>query len=130
MRNLVIGCLALVMGVAAGAASATAASVDGSWKGSGTVKLKTGQVERLSCNIKYEKSTGRTYVMRVRCAHTNGIFNQSGRIVKKGKSTYTGSLYSKDYGVSGDISIRVNGRSQTLSAKSAKGTARITLRKK
>jgi len=130
MRNLVIGCLTLLMGLAAGAVGANAASVEGSWSGSGTVRLKTGQVEPIRCRIKYEASTGRTFVMTVNCAHANGTFKQSGRIVKKSSSRYTGSLYSKDYGVSGNITISVNGRSQTLSAKSAKGTARIKLNKR
>ena len=130
MRNLVIGCLTLMIGLAAGAVGADAASVTGSWAGSGKVKLKTGQVEPIRCRIRYEESSGRTFVMTVNCAHANGTFKQSGRVVKKSASRYTGRLYSQEYGVSGDISITVNGKSQTLRAKSAKGTASITLRRK
>ncbi|MGI9384418.1 MAG: hypothetical protein ACR2PO_14795, partial [Methyloligellaceae bacterium] len=95
----------------------------------GTVRLTGGQVEKVRCRMRYEKGSGRTFVLYVTCAHANGTFQQSGRIVKLGEGRYAGRMRSDQYSVSGDISIRVSGRRQTLTAKSPKATATVVLTK-
>jgi len=109
------------------ASAAWAASIEGNWQGSGRVKLSGGQVENVRCRVSYEASTGRTFVITATCAHSNGIFKQSGRVVQINDSTYTGRLYSDQYGVAGDLSVRVSGSRQTVTAKSNNGSATLTL---
>lgn len=129
MRVVLAGFLALALGAVGGVSVANAASIDGSWHGEGTVKLASGEAEKVRCRIRYQESTGRTFIINVTCAHTHGIFEQSGRIVQVSGSQYSGRLYSNQYGVAGDVRISVNGSRQTITAKSPKGSARITLTK-
>jgi hypothetical protein len=123
MRTFLTTFLTLLLG----ANAAWAASIAGNWQGSGRVKLSGGQVENVRCRVSYEESTGRTFVITATCAHSNGIFKQSGRVVQINDSTYTGRLYSEQYGVAGDLSVRVSGSRQTVTATSKNGSATLSL---
>lgn len=129
MRIAVAAFMTLALFAFSGESVAQASSIDGSWRGEGTVKLDTGEAEKVRCRIRYEESTGRTLVFHASCAHTHGIFEQSGRIVRKSDSHYTGHLYNNQYSVAADISINVNGGRQTLTAKTEKGSAVVVLTK-
>lgn len=123
--------VAAVMSVALVPSGAfAAASVVGAWAGGGNVKLTSGHVEPVRCNIRYEESTGNTFVVYVRCAHANGTFQQSGRIVRRGANSYSGHIYSDQYKVAGAVTIRVSGNRQTITATSDKGTASLTLNRR
>lgn len=130
MRYVFACLLVLALGAFPSADAAKAASIEGSWSGGGTVQLTSGGVERVRCRVRYEKSTGRTFVLHVTCAHANGTFRLSGRVVKLSASRYSGRLYSDEYSVSGKVSVRVSGTRQTVTAKSSKGTATVTLTKR
>ena len=113
------------------AATAEAASILGSWQGRGSVRVKeSGQVEPVSCSVRYEEGTGRTFVLNATCATTAGTFQQSGRVVKRGSNSYSGRLYSDQYAVSGNVSISVSGKSQTIRVSSPKGSGSLKLRKR
>lgn len=119
--------LAFIMTLAVCTVTASAASIEGNWQGNGTVRLSGGQLEKVRCRVRYEAGTGRTFVMFATCAHSNGIFKQTGRVVKLSESSYTGRLYSDQYGVAGEVSVRLNGNRQTVTATSAQGTATFNL---
>ena len=127
MRHIVAFLLTLIVGGFSVEAVAKTAPIAGSWAGNGSVKLKTGQIEKVRCRIKYEKGSGRTVVLYVTCAHANGTFQVSGRVVKKSNTYYTGRLYSEQYGTAGDVGITVSGNRQTVKAKSEQGTATVIL---
>jgi len=101
----------------------------GAWSGGGTVNLAKGGAEKLRCRVSYEKSTGRTFLMHASCAHSSGTFKQTGRVVQISGSRFTGSLYSDQYSVSGDVAINVSGNSQRISVKSPKGSGSLSLSK-
>lgn len=127
MRYVLVCLLTMAAGAFAGADVAKAASIIGSWKGNGSVRLTSGQVERIRCRMRYEQGSGRTVVLYITCAHANGTFEVSGRIVKISNSSYSGRLYSEHYNTAGDVRITVRGNRQTLKAISAKGTATVFL---
>ncbi len=129
MRYVFACLLTMVVGAFAGVDVAKAASIVGSWSGGGSVKMTSGQVEKVRCRIRYEKGSGRTVVLYVKCAHSNGTFQVSGRIVKLSNSYYSGRLYSEQYGTAGDVGVSVSGNRQTVTAKSSKGTATVILTK-
>lgn len=110
--------------------AASAASIVGNWSGSGRATLKNGEVERVRCRIKYDQGSGRTFVIYVDCSHSNGTFQVSGRVVQHSDTSYSGRLYSDQYSVSGQVSVKVSGNSQTLTATSKKGTATVSLKKR
>ena len=130
MRFLLASSLALALGALVSTSPAEAASITGSWSGGGTVHLTSGHVETVRCRVSYEKSTGRTFLLHATCATTAGTFKQSGRIVKLSGTRYSGRLYSDQYDVSGDVKISVNGRRQTVSVSSPKGSGRLSLSKR
>ncbi len=130
MPRPLAGMLIPILGLFIGAGPALAGTIEGSWSGSGTVRLASGHVEPVRCRISYQESTGRTFVIRANCSHANGTFEQSGRVVKLGASQYSGRLYSNQYDVAGNLRITVNGGRQTLRAFSDKGTAQLNLKKR
>lgn len=130
MRIIPAAILALGLSVPLASAASAASNIVGSWSGRGSVKLTSGQVEPVSCNVSYEEGGGRTFVLNARCATTAGTFVQSGRVVQRSSSSYTGRLYSEQYSVSGDVSISVSGSSQTVRVSSPKGHGSIRLNKR
>lgn len=121
-------CLALAL--MADAASARADSLSGAWSGSGTVRLKSGQVEKVRCRVSYSKSTGKTYLLTARCAHSAGTFAQTGRVVQISGTRFRGRLYSEQYQATGNVVIAISGGRQTISVSSPKGSARFALAKR
>ncbi len=132
MRISPAAALALTLGMLTATSAASAASIIGSWSGRGTVRLTSGQVEPVSCRIRYEKgdSAGKTFVLNAKCAATAGTFVLYGRVSKRSANTYRGSLFSEQYTVSGKITISVGGNSQRVRVNSSRGSGRLTLRRR
>lgn len=131
MRIIPAAVLVLALGMPVATSASAAANILGSWSGRGSVKLTSGQVEPVSCRVSYEKgdAKGKTFVLTATCATTAGTFTQSGRVSKRGSSSYSGSLYSDQYAVSGKVSISISGSNQTIRVSSSKGSGSLRLRK-
>lgn len=130
MRYILVCLLTLAFGQLASVSHAKPSPIEGSWIGGGSIKLKSGQIEKVRCRLSFQKSSGKTFVMSANCSTTNGTFRQSGRVVQLKGNRYSGRFYSEQYSVSGKVTISVRGRRQTLSVTSAKGSGSITLRKR
>ncbi len=130
MRIISAAVLALMLGLPMTASLASAASIAGSWSGRGTIRMVSGQLEPVSCSVRYEKSTGRTFLLHARCSTTAGVFEQSGRVVQRSSGKYSGRLYSDQYAVSGDLNISLSGSSQVVRISSPKGTGSLRLKKR
>jgi uncharacterized protein (DUF2147 family) len=132
MRIFSAATLALTLGMLTAASAAPAASIVGSWSGRGSVRLTSGQVEPVSCRVRYAKgdSAGKTFTVDATCASTAGTFTLYGRVSKRSASSYRGSLYGEQSTVSGKITISVRGNSQTVSVRNAQGTGSINLRRR
>lgn len=131
MRIIPAAVLAMALGMPIATSASAAANIIGSWSGRGSVTLTSGQVEPVSCRISYEKGDdkGRTFVLYATCATTAGTFEQSGRVSKRSSSSYSGSLYSDQYSVSGKVTVSVKGSSQTLRVSSKNGKGSLSLRR-
>lgn len=131
MRIIPAALLAMALGMPVATSASAAANILGSWSGRGSVRLTSGQVEPVSCRVRYEKGDekGRTFVLKATCATTAGTFEQSGRVSKRSASSYSGSLYSDQYAVSGKVTISVRGSSQTIRVSSPKGSGSLSLSK-
>ena len=131
MRIIPAAVLAMALGMPIATSASAAANIIGSWSGRGSVTLTSGQVEPVSCRISYEKGDdkGRTFVLYATCATTAGTFEQSGRVSKRSSSSYSGSLYSDQYFVSGKVTVSVKGSSQTLRVSSKNGRGSLSLRR-
>jgi len=132
VRLFFVAFMALTLGMMTAASAAAAASIIGSWSGRGTVRLASGQVEPVSCKVRYEKgdSAGRTFTLDATCASTAGTFILYGRVSKRSASIYRGSLYGEQSTISGKITISVSGNSQSVSVTNPQGTGTIKLRRR
>ncbi len=132
MRIFPAAVLALTLGMLTATSAASAASIIGSWSGRGTVRLTSGQVEPVSCRIRYEKgdSAGKTFVLNAKCAATAGTFVLYGRVSKRSASSYRGSLYREETPERGKISISLSGNSQRVRVNSSRGSGGLTLRRR
>ncbi len=131
MRIIPAAVLAMALGMPIATSASAAANIIGSWSGRGSVTLTSGQVEPVSCRVSYEKGDdkGKTFVLNATCATTAGSFVQSGRVSKRSSSSYSGSLYSDQYAVSGKVTVSVNGSNQTIRVSSKKGRGSLSLRR-
>ena len=132
MRIIPAALLAVALGMPIATSASATANIIGTWSGRGSVTLTSGQVEPVSCRVSYSKGDdrGKTFVLSAKCSHTGGTFQQTGRVSKRGASSYKGSLYSDQYAVSGKVSISVRGSSQTVRVSSSKGRGSLSLRKR
>jgi hypothetical protein len=132
MRIFPAAALALTLGMLTSTSTASAASIVGSWSGRGTVRLTSGQVEPVSCRVRYEKgdSAGKTFVVNATCAATAGTFMLYGRVSKRAASSYRGSLFSEQNTLSGKIAISVRGNNQSVSVSGSRGTGSVNLKRR
>jgi hypothetical protein len=132
MRIVPAALLAVALGMPLASSASAAASIIGTWKGRGSVKLTSGQVEPVSCKVSYSKgdAKGKTFTLDANCSTTGGTFAQSGRVSKRSANSYRGSLYSDQYAVSGKVTITVSGSSQTVRISSSKGSGSLSLSKR
>ena len=132
MRLFPAATLALTLGMMTAASAAPAASIIGTWSGRGTVRLTSGQVEPVSCKVRYEEgdSAGRTFTLDAKCSATAGIFELYGRVSKRSVNIYRGSLYGEQSTVSGKITISLSGNNQSVSVSNSQGTGSIKLRRR
>ncbi len=97
-------------------ASSLLKKLDGSWRGSGTVKPIGGAQERISCRVRYRTSDGKV-AQNISCAGTDYRFEAEANVSCNGDAisgswsetvaNNTGSAHGK---ISGDrLSIDVNG---------------------
>ena len=132
MRIFSAATLALTLGMLAATSAASAASIVGSWGGRGIVRLTSGQVEPVSCKVRFEKgdSAGKTFTFDAKCSVTAGTFVLYGRVSKRSENSYRGSLYGEQSTVSGKITILVSGNSQTVRVSNSMGSGSLTLRRR
>ena len=112
-----------------GVSSVSAASLGGSWSGSGVIQPIDGQAERARCRIVYSKVSESTYKVKAKCASTSGKASQVATVRPVGKNTYAGSFFNAEHNTNGDVSITLKGNVQTVSMTSSVGSAKITLKR-
>ncbi len=120
---------AFVLALAPQTGFADSASLDGSWRGSGWVKFDNGKRERARCKAFYSRVSPNEFSLRANCATKSSKATQTARVHRTGKSTYSGSFFNKEFGVSGSIYVRVSGRSQNVRLTGSGGSATFKLRK-
>lgn len=139
LRQVVLGC-AFASAVAAAPSSARAdgpfGSFTGAWTGSGQVRWAGGQSESLKCKVYYTNKSANDLALALRCAsasakiemranlaHAGGAltgtweersYNASGSVAGKASNNHL-TMSINGGGLSGQMSVQVNGGSQTVS---------------
>ncbi len=102
-------------------------NLSGSWSGGGTVRYSDGHAERARCRASFSSAGARVSVQAF-CATPSGSVEQSASLRRTGPNSYSGSFVNPQFNISGSIHITVHGNSQTVSLRSASGSASLTLR--
>ena len=93
------------------ATPALAEGLAGSWSGSGSVQLPSGNTEKARCRVSFSKAGGKSYGMNAVCASTSAKVSQTASLEQVGPNKYAGEFTNAEYGVSGSINVTVNGNS-------------------
>lgn len=110
--------------------AASATSLDGVWSGSGVVNPKDGPREKVRCRLSYRRESEKVFGLTATCATRSSKVHQTGKLLKVGPTSYVGDFYNPSYDVSGRVRVVVRDSVQTVSFHSAKGSGRVTLRKR
>ena len=106
--------------------ASAAASLEGSWSGSGVITHGGGS-DQVHCRVRYTKAGGSAYTYTSTCATDTGRYDLSGRIRSSGGNRYTGTVSSPNYKGTGKVLLFQKGNSLSITVTSGKGSARMTL---
>ena len=103
---------------------AAAASIEGSWIGSGTVSRRAN-VDRVQCRVRYTKSSENDYATSSVCTTEHGRYEISGHVTKIGGNRYQGTVTSGNE--TGRVTMVHRGNQQSVTVTSPSGSAKLTL---
>lgn len=109
------------------APQARSEGLSGSWSGGGTVRYSDGHAERARCRAHFSGGGASVYLSAT-CATPSGSVEQSAQLRRTGPNSYSGHFFNPQFNVSGSIHISVHGNTQSVSLRSASGSASLTLR--
>lgn len=110
--------------------SAQAASLSGTWSGSGYVNPKDGPREKVRCRISYAQQSKTVFGVRAVCATTSTKIIQTGEVLMVNPNRYVGDFYNSQYDVSGRVRVKLSGSRQTVTFSSKSGSGSMSLRKR
>jgi hypothetical protein len=125
MRHFVGLLSAMLAFVALSTSHAEAASIDGSWIGSGTVSHR-GSIDRVRCRVRYTKSSENSYASSSVCTTEKGTaYEISGHVTNIGGNRYRGTVTSGNE--TGSVAMVHRGNEQSVTVISPNGSAQLTL---
>jgi len=116
--------LSLVFFAVALAPQPAAASIEGSWRGSGIVAYRGG-ADKVRCRVRFSQVSAKAFAVVSQCATETGRYDVTGRVVPSGKNRYFGIVQGQ--GISGKAVIIQRGKSLSVSVTSRRGSAKLNL---
>jgi hypothetical protein len=123
MRHALILSL-IVLSAAFTSAPAAAASLEGSWRGSGIVSHR-GTADAVRCRVSFARVSAKSFAVSSQCATETGRYDVSGRVVSSGANRYFGLVQGQ--GLSGRAVIVQHGNRLSVTVTSRRGSATLTL---
>jgi hypothetical protein len=121
MRHLLIVSLTVL---SAALAPALAASLEGSWRGSGIVSHR-GTADAVRCRVKFARVSAKSFAVSSQCATDTGRYDASGRVVASGANRYFGLVQGQ--GVTGKVVIVQHGNRLSVTVTSRRASAKLSL---
>ena len=126
-----VAALALLLSMIGLAAShevaAESGSLEGSWRGGGSVAFTSGASERAQCRAQYRRASVNAYTVTATCATPSGRATQTATLRRVGDNTYQGQFRNTEYDVSGTIRVTVSGNRQSVRLTGDTGSAAFEL---
>ena len=124
---LIISAIALSALLVAAKAVPTS-SLEGYWKGSGTISAKSG-TDNVRCRVRVKKSGGATFSFSATCATESGRYELSGQVRSTGGGRYAGTVQAGNAKGGGRVQLSQSGRRLSVTASGSGGSARLSLSK-
>jgi hypothetical protein len=110
-----------------GTSPTLADGLTGSWSGSGSVILPSGNSEKARCKVSFNKAGSKSYGMSAVCASSSAKVSQTASLEQVGPNRYAGDFRNTEYGVTGSINVTLNGNSASASLQGGGGSAFFNL---
>ena len=123
MRQILIVSL-IALNAALTSVPAAAASLEGSWRGSGIVSHR-GSADAVRCRGRFSRATEQSFGVSAQCATDTGRYDVSGRVVGQGGNRYSGWVTTNNQG--GLAVIVQHGNRLSVTVKSRRGSAKLSL---
>jgi hypothetical protein len=109
------------------AAAPTAPSLEGDWKGSGTVSNNVA-ADHAECRVRYTRSGDRSFSYTATCTAKSGKYDITGSVTNTSGSNYSGTVMGggKESGT-GHVFLVQHGKHLSVIATNQRGAARLTL---
>jgi hypothetical protein len=105
-------------------APAAAATIEGSWRGSGIVTHRGG-ADRVRCRVTYTRVSEKSFAVSSQCATETSRYDVTGRVIRSGSNRYFGLVQAQ--GQSGRVVIVQHGNRLSVTVTSRRGTAKLSL---
>jgi hypothetical protein len=109
------------------ARAAEPADIAGAWSGGGKVRFSTGNTESARCRATFRRRGTNNYTMVAVCATASARAEQTATLTRSGGNRYSGEFNNAEFGISGAISITVNGGSMSVSLNGGGASAQLNL---
>lgn len=126
MRYGPVFLLAFLFGAGLTVAQAAPATLEGYWKGSGTVSYK-GSVDQVRCRVRYKRNGGASYTYTSTCATENGRYELTGHVRSSGSNRYRGRVSSAGRKETGNVLLLQRGNRLSVTVTSRLGSAKLNL---
>jgi hypothetical protein len=122
MRHVLL--VSLIVLSAAFMPALAAASLQGSWRGSGVVTHRRG-ADSVRCRVTFTKISAKSFAVSSQCTTKTGRYDVTGRVASSGANRYSGQLQGQGQG--GRTVIVQNGNRLAVTVTSKRGSARLSL---
>ena len=116
----------LLLGAMPGTSHAAPATIEGSWSGSGTAKLRN-RVDRIVCRVSFARIEQKSYRVSSLCSMGDRRYEQSGRVSSVGGNRYTGWVLNEQFNERGNVQVSQRGSRLSVIVTSCRGVANLTL---
>jgi hypothetical protein len=123
MRSRLLVPLA-VLGSALLSTPVLAATIEGSWRGSGIVTYRKG-TDSVECRVRYTPGGAQRYLVSSQCETNSGHYDLSGVVARVGGNRYSGWVGRGRQ--TGRVELVQHGDRLAVTVTSRRGTARLTL---
>jgi hypothetical protein len=122
MRHILI--VSLIALSAALTPALAAASLQGQWRGSGTVSHRKA-TDAVRCRVSFQRLSTTSFSVSSQCATETGRYDVTGRVVASGGNRYSGPVQGQ--GVSGTAVVVQHGNRLSVTVTSRRGSAKLSL---
>lgn len=118
------------LALASAVSPAAAASLDGAWSGSGIIRPRDADAERVRCRVSYSRLSQKVYSVSATCASASNTIRQTGELLMIRPNLFVGDFYNRQFDIRGRIRVVVRGTTQSVTLSSRDGRGSLSLQRR